>query len=361
MKRDTEMKEYEQARRRRKRWQWAAALLACAAALGTLWLLMLPAQTAQQASCSLPEHIHGPECYTQVTVTEKRVPICTRETLGLHTHGPDCYDSEGKLICGLVDFVAHTHDQTCYGADGTLWCPLPETEGHVHTDACYAPAETAHTHTEDCYTLTRGELTCTQHVHTEDCFTEVTELVCTQEESEGHTHGEGCIDEEGNLICTLLESEGHTHGTQCQRTVKTQICGEDGDHQHDEGCYEQVETLICDIPTEPASPVLVCGQTEVSRHQHGGDCFQTVEEPADTQSLTCTNTQEGHVHSEQCYGTWVLTCGMEEHTHDESCQPTEATEPAPETRRVRELAVLPQTEEVQGGTWLVRNLSLIHI
>lgn len=358
MKRDTEMKEYEQARRRQKRWQWAAALLACAAALGVVWLLILPAQTAQQASCSLPEHIHGPECYTQVTVTEKRVPICTPEILGLHTHGPDCYDGEGKLICGLADSVAHTHDEACCGENGELWCPLPETEGHIHTDDCYASADPVHTHTEDCYALTRGELTCTQHVHTEACFTEVAELVCTQEESEGHTHGGGCMDAEGNLTCTLPESAGHTHGTDCQRTVKTQICGEDGDHQHDDGCYEQVETLICEISTEPAAPALVCGQTELPRHQHGQACFRTVEEPADTESLTCTNTEENHVHSEQCYGTWILTCDLEEHTHDESCQPEQAPEaeaPTPETRRVRELAVLPQAEEVLGQTWLVRN------
>ena len=37
------------------------------------------------------------------------------------------------------------------------------------------------------------------------------------------------------------------------------------------------------------------------------------------QPLTCTITDETHVHGPRCYGTWVLTCGREEHTHTGAC------------------------------------------
>ena len=45
------------------------------------------------------------------------------------------------------------------------------------------------------------------------------------------------------------------------------------------------------------------------------------------QPLTCTITDETHVHGPRCYGTWVLTCGLEEHTHTEACYSTKDTLP----------------------------------
>ena len=68
---------------------------------------------------------------------------------------------------------------------------------------------------------------------------------------------------------------------------------------------------------------LVCGELQVVEHQHTEACFETVEESVDTETQTCTNTDPDHVHTALCYGTWELTCGMEEHTHSEECAGSE--------------------------------------
>ncbi len=102
-----------------------------------------------------------------------------------------------------------------------------------------------------------------EHTHTESCYTQVTtasqeELVCA---AELHQHSENCCDENGNLICGKAE------------------------------------------------------------HIHTGDCYQTAKEPADTKALTCQLAEgETHHHGPLCYGTWELTCGLEEHTHGLMCQ-----------------------------------------
>ena len=72
-------------------------------------------------------------------------------------------------------------------------------------------------------------------------------------------------------------------------------------------------------------------------HQHTDACFETVEEPADTEALTCTLPEdEKHTHTALCYGTWELTCDMEEHTHTEECSTAEETEATEETEETTE-------------------------
>ena len=66
---------------------------------------------------------------------------------------------------------------------------------------------------------------------------------------------------------------------------------------------------------------------EIPEHTHTDSCYTQL--PAETGEdgdgdpaelpLTCTITDETHVHGPRCYGTWVLTCGLEEHTHTEAC------------------------------------------
>lgn len=348
---------YTKAHQGKKRWYRVVTGLACVVVFCTVYALILPAITMEKGACEIPEHTHSEACYTQVTSATRTEPVCTIESLNLHQHDDTCYDSEGNLTCGYADFVVHQHDSACYDENGNLWCPLPEIETHEHTRSCYAVPETdapeVHTHTDDCYTVERGELICTEstepaHVHTDNCYTETSALVC---------------------------EEDHEHTESCYGTTRELTCGdtEEPVHQHTDQCYEQIKTLICELPTEPAEEAepaepelicgekeiilhthepyespedpgcydddgnLICGKIQVLEHQHTDACFETVEEPADTEALTCTLPEdEKHTHTALCYGTWELTCDMEEHTHTAECSTAEETEATEETEETTE-------------------------
>ena len=313
---------YTKVHKRKRLRHRVVTVLAGVVVFCTTYALILPAITLEK-QCDIPEHTHTDACYAQVTSVEKRVPVCSAETLEIHRHTADCYDADGNPTCGYADFVVHSHDSRCYDETGNLWCPLPEIEAHRHTADCYALPE-EHTHAEGCYTSVRGDLVCGEHVHTDACYTETAVLACGLEESEEHRHDESCY-----------------------KTSRELTCGIDSDHSHTDACYEWEQVLSCDLPTESAEdaqPVLVCtkpeivlhrhtpdcfdadgnlicGQTQVLEHQHSDACFETVAEPVDTGTLTCTDT--AHVHTARCYGTWELVCGQEEHTHSEACKPEE--------------------------------------
>ena len=358
---------YTKAHQGKKRWYRVVTGLACVVVFCTVYALILPAITMEKGACEIPEHTHSEACYTQVTSATRTEPVCTIESLNLHQHDDTCYDSEGNLTCGYADFVVHQHDSACYDENGNLWCPLPEIETHEHTRSCYAVPETdapeVHTHTDDCYTVERGELICTEstepaHVHTDNCYTETSALVC---------------------------EEDHEHTESCYATTRELTCGdtEEPVHQHTDQCYEQIKTLICELPTEPAEEAepaepelicgekeiilhthepyespedpgcydddgnLICGKIQVLEHQHTDACFETVEEPADTEALTCTLPEdEKHTHTALCYGTWELTCDMEEHTHTAECSTAEETEATEETEETEETT---EPEEKMSG------------
>lgn len=316
---------YTKVHKRKRLRHRVVTVLAGVVVFCTTYALILPAITLEK-QCDIPEHTHTDACYAQVTSVEKRVPACSAKTLEIHRHTADCYDAGGNPTCGYADFVVHSHDSRCYDETGNLWCPLPEIEAHRHTADCYALPE-EHTHAEGCYTSVRGDLVCGEHVHTDACYTETAVLACGLEESEEHRHDESCYE-----------------------TSRELTCGIDSDHSHTDACYEWEQVLSCDLPTEPAEdaqPVLVCtkpeivlhrhtsdcfdadgnlicGQTQVLEHRHSDACFETVAEPVDTGTLTCTDT--AHVHTARCYGTWELVCGQEEHTHSEACTQNEQEE-----------------------------------
>lgn len=313
---------YTKVHKRKRLRHRVVTVLAGVVVFCTTYALILPAITLEK-QCDIPEHTHTDACYAQVTSVEKRVPVCSAETLEIHRHTADCCDADGNPRCGYADFVVHRHDSRCYDETGNLWCPLTEIEAHRHTADCYALPE-GHTHAEGCYTSVRGDLVCGEHVHTDACYTETAVLACGLEESEEHRHDESCYE-----------------------TSRELTCGIDSDHSHTDACYEWEQVLSCDLPTEPAEdaqPVLVCtkpeivlhrhtpdcfdadgnlicGQTQILEHRHSDACFETVAEPVDTGTLTCTDT--AHVHTARCYGTWELVCGQEEHTHSETCKPEE--------------------------------------
>ena len=313
---------YTKVHKRKRLRHRVVTVLAGVVVFCTTYALILPAITLEK-QCDIPEHTHTDACYAQVTSVEKRVPVCSAKTLEIHRHTADCCDADGNPRCGYADFVVHSHDSRCYDETGNLWCPLPEIEAHRHTADCYALPE-EHTHGEGCYTPVRGDLVCGEHVHTDACYTETAVLACGLEESEEHRHDESCYE-----------------------TSRERTCGIDSDHSHTDACYEWEQVLSCDLPTdsaEDAQPVLVCtkpeivlhrhtpdcfdadgnlicGQTQILEHRHSDACFETVAEPVDTGTLTCTDT--AHVHTARCYGTWELVCGQEEHTHSEACKPEE--------------------------------------
>lgn len=316
---------YTKVHKRKRLRHRVVTVLAGVVVFCTTYALILPAITLEK-QCDIPEHTHTDACYAQVTSVEKRVPVCSAETLEIHRHTADCCDADGNPRCGYADFVVHSHDSRCYDETGNLWCPLPEIEAHRHTADCYALPE-EHTHGEGCYTPVRGDLVCGEHVHTDACYTETAVLACGLEESEEHRHDESCYE-----------------------TSRELTCGIDSDHSHTDACYEWEQVLSCDLPTdsaEDAQPVLVCtkpeivlhrhtsdcfdadgklicGQTQILEHRHSDACFETVAEPVDTGTLTCTDT--AHVHTARCYGTWELVCGQEEHTHSEACTQNEQEE-----------------------------------
>lgn len=316
---------YTKVHKRKRLRHRVVTVLAGVVVFCTTYALILPAITLEK-QCDIPEHTHTDACYAQVTSVEKRVPVCSAKTLEIHRHTADCYDADGNPRCGYADFVVHSHDSRCYDETGNLWCPLPEIKAHRHTADCYALPE-GHTHAEGCYTSVRGDLVCGEHVHTDACYTETAVLACGLEESEEHQHDENCY-----------------------KTSRELTCGIDSDHSHTDACYEWEQVLSCDLPTEPtedAQPVLVCtkpeivlhrhtpdcfdadgnlicGQAQILEHQHSDACFETVAEPVDTGTLTCTDT--AHVHTARCYGTWELVCGQEEHTHSEACTQNEQEE-----------------------------------
>ena len=264
---------YTKAHQRKKRWYRVVTGLACVVVFCTVYALILPAITMEKGACEIPEHTHSEACYTQVTSATRIEPVCTIESLNLHQHDDTCYDSEGNLTCGYADFVVHQHDSACYDENGNLWCPLPEIETHEHTGSCYAVPETD-----------APEV----HTHTDDCYTV----------------------ERGELICEEKEIILHTH--------------EPYESPEDPGCYDDDGNLIC-------------GKIQVLEHQHTDACFETLEEPADTETLTCTLPEdEKHTHTALCYGTWELTCDMEEHTHTEECSTAEETEATEETEETTE-------------------------
>lgn len=312
---------YTKVHKRKRLRHRVVTVLAGVVVFCTTYALILPAITLEK-QCDIPEHTHTDACYAQVTSVEKRVPVCSAETLEIHRHTADCCDADGNPRCGYADFVVHSHDSRCYDETGNLWCPLPEIEAHRHTADCYALPE-EHTHGEGCYTPVRGDLVCGEHVHTDACYTETAVLACGLEESEEHQHDESCY-----------------------KTSRELTCGIDSDHSHTDACYEWEQVLSCDLPTdsaEDAQPVLVCTKPEIVLHRHTPDCFdadgnlicgqtQVLEhqhsdacfEPVDTGTLTCTDT--AHVHTARCYGTWELVCGQEEHAHSEACTQNEQEE-----------------------------------
>ena len=218
-------------------------------------------------------------------------------------------------------------------------CKIPE---HTHSEACYTQV-TSVTRTKQVCTIESLNL----HQHDETCYDSEGNLTCGYADLVVHRHDSDCYDEEENLRCLLPEVEAHVHTESCyaepvgeaEAAEPELICNQTEVilHEHTSDCFDDAGALIC-------------GKIQVLEHQHTDACFETVAEPVDTTALTCTLPEdENHTHTALCYGIWELTCGMEEHTHSEECQPEGLTEE--EQARVdaviARIEALPTSEEVE--------------
>lgn len=111
---------YTKVHKRKRLRHRVVTVLAGVVVFCTTYALILPAITLEK-QCDIPEHTHTDACYAQVTSVEKRVPVCSAETLEIHRHTADCYDADGNPTCGYADFVVHSHDSRCYDEKGSLW------------------------------------------------------------------------------------------------------------------------------------------------------------------------------------------------------------------------------------------------
>ena len=331
---------------------------------------------------TLGVHVHSETCYdAEGNLT------CGQADYVVHSHGDSCYDAEGNLVCQLPEIAPHVHDDSCYTEVETevevqlhahgdecytveeqLTCTQEESEGHSHSAECYSDEETVlccgqaesegHSHSAECYSDEETVLCCTRaesqgHAHSDACYTE--ELICDQEESEDHTHGDGCY--QTSLSCGLEESEGHTHTEDCYEPALICGCAESEGHTHTEDCYEsalicdqaesqghthgeecwgEVRTLICELEEETeiqvvTERVLSCQESklDIQTHVHSESCFEVIQQELEL------NCQEDHIHGVLCYGTWELTCGLEEHTHELICfsDPTADVETAEDWKK----------------------------
>lgn len=266
----------EQAKenRRRNRWNKIVTGMAALVVFCTTYALILPAITEErEPMCGLEEHVHTEKCYAL-----PKLITCPYEK-----------DAEN----GTLHPVVHVHDALCYDTEGNLICAMPELESHVHDYWCYTDIEAQ-----------------PPHVHSDECYEDVEVLICGQEESEGHAHSADCFDESGSLICELPESEGHTHTADCYETQHKLICEKDAVSEEEAAALEGT-----------VEHVLICGKDELILHQHTADC-------RDENGVLVCGMQElfAHQHGPECLSTTkdpeaepVLICGLEAHTHDDTC------------------------------------------
>jgi len=318
------------------------SVLACLVVFCTTYTLILPAITLErEPKCGKVEHTHTEECYTQVTSYTWKEPVCCADDLDIHEHGEECYDENGELVCGYADFVAHVHTEDCYDENGDLWCDLPEIEPHVHDASCYdeADLENVHLHGDECYTVELGDLVCKkgEDSGTGTMVASPSSAMEAESQETVHEHTDECYEQKKVLACAYDDEESDSEDA---ADKPEPICDKDEIilHEHDEDCYDEDGNLIC-------------GQIQILEHVHTDECFEIVEEAVDTEALTCTIPEgegshhhdercynnkgkfvceleetPGHQHGPHCYGTWVATCGLEEHVHTDECRTMTASE-----------------------------------
>ena len=251
----TKLNQYAKARKKKRKWLTVIASLCAVVAVGTSYILINPADTAQQETfCGFEEHKeHVDDCY-------EKVLVCRLPEEG-HAHSESCYEEKPVLTCSLPETDGHTHSDTCYGTEEYLSCGSEETDGHQHGEDCYG---------------TERVLICNdaneEHEHTDECYEENEVLTCQLKECEPHHHDETCYSTRQVLICNEEETAPHQHDDSCYETQTVCTCGmeECEPHQHSEECYEiNLDNLLCELPI----------------HEHTLQCFSNPEADIENASV----------------------------------------------------------------------------
>lgn len=232
--------------RKRRLWKRIVSGLGTAVVFCTVYALILPAITMTIPTvCGQEEHTHDASCYAAGPVgLAAQVPVvqqmCSVESV--YADVPD----------GRAPYVLHVHSEFCY-RDGVLVCTLPEMPEHIHEDSCYTEVRQLICGQEE--TIPGGDPiqpdvpgevpvqpgpTVPAHQHGESCYED--RLICGQEETAGHIHTDGCYSLiPGPLTCVSTE-EGHIHGESCYAPPERQlVCGqEEAGHTHTDGCYSLI-------------------------------------------------------------------------------------------------------------------------
>ncbi len=165
--------------------------------------------------------------------------------------------------------------------------------------------------------ITMTATTCgyEEHTHTEECY--ATKLDCSLEDLNVHTHVADCYDDEGNQICGYADYVIHSHNDYCYDSDGNLICELPvvTEHKHTDECY----TL-----SEDGEQVLTCEEEQIVVHTHNDSCYEKDDEG--NTYLTCGLLEtQVHVHTDSCIkpDETDIICGKEEHTHIESCYPSE--------------------------------------
>ncbi len=337
---------YVRQNNRRSNWDRFVRFLAGLVVFCTTYALILPAITMEKAPCELQQHIHDQSCYQKMQFRTEWVLDCTYESLGVHVHEQSCYNDAGELICGAADFVVHEHDASCVNEAGELVCRLPEVREHSHTDDCYIAVAL-----DEIVPIygSAGELQAQADVYLDPA--QPSEAEKGQDQPEEATEPEETAESEEateSEETTVPEKTGEPEEATepALETVELELVCEEPVielHSHeDAGCYE---TYLDENGEEQTR--LICTRMVVEQHVHGESCFREEQIPVDTESLTCPlpeahdhgegcYSKEGnlvctestdHFHGDMCYGTWVLACDMQEHTHTEECYPKGKTCP----------------------------------
>lgn len=119
-----------------------------------------------------------------------------------------------------------------------------------------------------------------------------------------------------NEYCCGMEE--HIHTDECY--TEELVCGyEEGEPEDPDSAFSvDSEPTIEEPEAEPEEPE----ETEPEVHHHTADCYETV--LVEHKELTCG--QEEHTHDETCPvdpDTGDFLCGFEEHTHTDDCYTTE--------------------------------------
>ena len=368
---------YREEHSRFRRWSKLVTILACVVVFCTTYALILPAVTmTSETYCGKEAHTHNEECY-------ERELICT---LGsdedIHEHTDACYEPQLVLACGQEEGPEHTHTTDCYRMESVLVCT--EGEGasgagtHQHRDTCYKETlicgKEEHQHTLLCYSNPEADL------ETADIWERTLpaalsgnwadDLIAVAESQLGYHESTN------NYI---LDEGGYIHGYTCYGAWYGSPYGDwcamfasfclhyagipESAFPYEAGCTRWVELLTqaglytTGAPERGALAFFDKNADGLADHVGivtavSDDGFQTIEgnlgkavvsqthsyadgevlgygllpnaseepeTPEDTEKQPLCGLEE-HTHDESCYDeSGALTCTLSEHTHTESC------------------------------------------